>query len=176
MSGRRNREATSRECCVESMKSRVGKTVGSKMCARRPVMKAVARIRRLWAMIRRSPRSATVDRRDGEDGIDGISSTTVDRLHGGGREVENTYVEWPSTSVSGAYSPCYLCGALYKHEADSLRVSCKSRQKCRQPVKSISDYTLARRASQTSLAYDRHLHSSQLRARAFRGDISRVCK
>ena len=77
MSGRRNREATSKRSCVESMKSRVGKTVGSKMRARRPVMKAVARIRRLRAMIRRSPRSATVDRRDGEDGIDAISSTTV---------------------------------------------------------------------------------------------------
>ena len=64
------------------------------------------------------------------------------------------YVAWPSTSVSGAYSPCYLCGALYKHEADSLRVSCLSGQKCRQPVKSISGHALARRTSQTSLAYD----------------------
>jgi hypothetical protein len=50
MSGRCNREATSRKSLVESMKSGVGETVGGKMRAVRTgvfVMKAVARIRRL---------------------------------------------------------------------------------------------------------------------------------
>jgi hypothetical protein len=44
MSGRRNCKATSKKCCVESMKSGSGKAVDSKM---RGMMKGVARIRRL---------------------------------------------------------------------------------------------------------------------------------
>jgi hypothetical protein len=122
-------------------------------------------------MIRRSPRSATVDRRDG---IDGISSTTV---HYTEEEERSRIPTWHGPARARlVHTRRAICVAPYKHEADSLRVSCKSRWKCRQPVKSISDHALARRTSQTSLAYDRHLHSSQLRARAFRGDISRVCK